>query len=236
MIIPFRSKNHSKIIYWLSKNQKNQYWTEFSHITKYTPNNDSKNIFWKKSTREYEIFEKNFSDNSNFSIIFCVINNNWDDFFDTIDKKSRWLWKKESIFHLEFSAKKLGISHQTIISEDINTVLEKLIKKGIKNNLIIIINNDNVDKYQKNISKISKINELMIIKPYHPFELDPNKDSIFLWKIFNTKLKKKYLNEIDEIDKNNKKILTNLKIPFIKTNTKIPIDYTLYNFFKYKYE
>lgn len=236
MIIPFRSRFHNQIKQWFSQNIKNHNWSEFVGISPYWVNSDSKNIFWKKSTREFAIFEKKFSDFSDFQIIFCNISENWDNFFNEKNPKSRKKWKKESIHQLQHSAEILNISHEILDFTNLDECISHLIKRQIYNKLIIILSNSEIENSLENIKKISSINELIWIKSYHPFEKNPNNTSLFLGKIFNTKFQKKYLQELENLEKSEKNFLWKLKIPLIITNTNIPINITLYNFFKYKYE
>ena len=193
-----------------------------------------KRIIWKKSTHK-EIYQKNFSDFRNISAIFCHIINDGDFFVDE-ENISRDDWKKTSIETLVKNAKISRIYHKTFTFSSILECYNFLQKQKFQRQSIYIITNNSPLEYQEKLQKISRMNEILWILPYHPFEKNPHSRLLFEGYIFPNSSFERYMQTLENQEKHYKKFLNSLKIPIIITETSVPIEKTLSYFFKYHYE
>lgn len=233
MRINFRSR-HSRQFQGgnsLSK-RKNPSW-EWEWIGAYS-GGDARHIIWKKSTQN-QISEKKFEDSSNFSFIFANIFSESDD-FSAWDFPSKKIFKKNSIKILEENAVREKIPFRIFEEKNLEIFEKKILQEKISKHLIFIFCSDFPFDKGKILEKIARLNEIIFIFPYHPFEKNPDNSILLEQKIFNKKFLEKYLADLSENEKKIAKMLSEYRSHFIATETDKNIAVTLNYFFKNDYK
>lgn len=219
----------------IAKKKNVSWWSEWEGVDSYHYQNDIKKIIWKKSTGK-DIFEKKFSEFNSISAVFCHIESQWDFFTETDYKNTRNYWKRESIKILQKHAQHEQIQFENITSISHEDLYQTLLKRKCKYKSIFILSNNSPYEGYPLLEKLSHVNEIFWILPYHTFELEPHSQILFSWKIFSKNKKEKYIQALKKQENYQKKLLQKIKIPLIITNISIPIEKTLHYFFKYHYE
>lgn len=92
---------------------------------------------------------------------------------------SRSHWKQESEKILHENIKKLGGSYDVIHAENLDIFLNTIQKNKIQKKLIILFHNSLTYFQNRNLEKIALMNELIWIHAFHPFEKNPDSNTLF---------------------------------------------------------
>jgi uncharacterized protein (DUF58 family) len=171
------------IIHWRSHQNRGQYWlwslknirwswSEYENLRVATPYDDARDIAWKKSTKNDTLYVKSREDVANLAIRLIRIRDKswgftleaWDDkdaFYRALDRAC-----KESMAYYRYS---YDISSSPDIRSSVDWVLQKKINK---NTILYTVSELDLDEYSY-LSKLSKLNDVIIIHLLHPYEVDP---------------------------------------------------------------
>lgn len=174
--------------------------------------------FWTEEKTKKNILEEVFyliasSANANNDNVWAIIYDEKN--IEFIENKK----SKENIYRiLEKLEKNVDMFGKNILN---NNILEEIIKRKIKNNLIFFLTDKTEDFDEKKLKIINNQNEIIIINIFDYFEnnlVNINSNiSLKLWNFFsNISLSKK--NKVEEYKKLRKKKLEELKYNFNKIN------------------
>lgn len=233
MAILFQSHKTSTINVWETQSKRWTLGDEWSDLRAYTPDDDSRDIVWKRSTDPLHITSKRREFEQSLRLIFCVDENIGDTFTLPNSAPSRWKWKKQSLSLLEISAKKLRFPFQTFHGK-LSQQIENLIKSKTKNTLIIILSSD-TDIWNASISALSYHNDVVIVQVKHPFEIKPDTSVWIQGQVFDTKKQEEYQKAREEKENQYKQYCKKQNISPIFLDTHQSIETSLNHFFKYRY-
>lgn len=202
----------------------------------YMPESDSRHIVWKKSTQPNMIFQKQYEDEARISLIVVTVWNEGDDFSSEKHPISRKLWKEQSREILCREAKYERISCEWHHTSNHIEFLALLKQKKVEKSLICVFSQHISEMQIDDLRRIAKMNEMLWIVGYHPFELSPDGSELFREYVFDSRKMTAYQKARKKAENTLKKQLERLHIRPIVTDTTLPIDRTLYHFFKYHYE
>ncbi|PID84114.1 hypothetical protein CSB09_02445 [Candidatus Gracilibacteria bacterium] len=206
---------------------------EWSDLRKYTPDDESRNIVWKRSTNPIHIISKRRDFERSLQLIFCIDENIGDTFSFPRSLPSRAQWKQQSLSLLEMSAQKSRFPSKSFVG-NIQSQIQTLLKTKVKNHLIILISS-NLEALESDIHVLSHHNDVIIIQVEHPFEKNPNKNVWIEGKVFDTKKIQTYQNMRREAKEKYRQYYKKHDITVLFLDTSASIEQPLNNFFKYRY-
>ncbi len=166
-------------------------------------------------------------DTGDFDIITYWEETPYDDFFiegNPALSKKEYLKKARDI--IKQSAEFGGYNYQEYHWND---ALQKLIQKKPKNTLLFICNSS----IDNTIKSLAHHNDLIYLDITHPFESNPDENTMFLWKILNIKKYKIAYNQFKDSQKNT---IKTIKWNYISVTTQDSISDILNTFFKKRYK
>ncbi len=203
------------------------HWSDWSHLRWYTDTDDARDIVWGKSTDTTHTYIKERQDTGNFHIIFAQESQEWDDFSSPTFPVSRHEFQEQNKKIIKYNAYIGGHSYGEY------TDIEKLVWEKPRNHLILVFSGTLQREDIEHLWMIARHNDLVFFHVFHPYEIHPEEEILFLWKTIN---QGKYKLSFEESRKNIEKYIYRIEWSYVQLNTTENIEERLNYFFKNRFK
>jgi hypothetical protein len=202
---------------------------DWNTLRPYVETDDARDIVWKKSLSSNTFSVKNHRDTATLDIIIYYEESSGDLFRTRENPTSRKDYYKQSHWYLEQSARSWQHRFLSLAGHEWWIELGKI---QPRNALILVFWSELQIHTLEKWKKYTYLNDVIILHTFHPFEIYPNDNIMFLGCVLKVKSYK------EQFEKNCEKTKTRIHSMhwhYLRIRTDEPIDKKLNYFFKNRY-